>query len=81
MSLYEAVSALKGLREQLGLSLADVSKRSGLDRAFVSRLENGHQLNPTIDTLYRYAAALGKKPQIGFTDLQSDEDSRQLAER
>jgi hypothetical protein len=73
MNLFEAVIALKRLREHLGLSLADVSKRSGMDRAFVCRLENGHQPNPTIDTFWRYAAALGKRPQIGFRDLQYEE--------
>jgi DNA-binding XRE family transcriptional regulator len=52
---------LKQEREAAGLSLADVAERTGMDRAAISRLENGHQTNPTIDTLARYAAALGKR--------------------
>jgi DNA-binding XRE family transcriptional regulator len=60
---YLAIRALgarmREFRERLGLSLNDVSKRSGLTRAAVSRLENGWKLNPTIETLFRYAEALG----------------------
>jgi len=42
-----------------------VAKRSGMDRAAISRLENGVYLNPTLDTLYRYAEAIGA--EIAFT--------------
>ena len=50
---------MREIREGLGLSLTDVSERSGLTRAVVSRLENGWKLNPTLETLFRYAEALG----------------------
>ena len=52
---------LRAAREAQGLSLADVARRSGMDRTAVCRPENGRQVNPTVDTLYRYAAALGKR--------------------
>jgi ribosome-binding protein aMBF1 (putative translation factor) len=52
---------LRREREARGLSLADVAERSGIDKAALSRLENGQQLNPTINTLNRYACALGKR--------------------
>jgi ribosome-binding protein aMBF1 (putative translation factor) len=55
------LSQLKKEREAAGLSLADVAERTGMDRAAISRLENGHQANPTVDTLLRYTTALGKK--------------------
>ena len=47
------------VREGKGLSLTDASERSGLTRAAISRLENGWNLNPTLETLFRYADALG----------------------
>ncbi|HZW34047.1 MAG TPA: helix-turn-helix transcriptional regulator [Isosphaeraceae bacterium] len=50
---------LRGLRQQMGLSLTDLSERTGLTRAAISRLENGWNLNPTLETLFRYAQALG----------------------
>jgi DNA-binding XRE family transcriptional regulator len=47
------------LREQMGLSLTDLSERTGMTRAAISRLENGWNLNPTLETLFRCAEALG----------------------
>jgi transcriptional regulator with XRE-family HTH domain len=46
-----------------------VAERSGLDRAVVSRLENGKQDNPTVATLMRYAAAVGKRFMWCYEDL------------
>jgi len=55
---------MREIREGLALSLTDVSERSGLTRAVVSRLENGWNLNPTLETLFRYAEALGADLQM-----------------
>ncbi|MBL8792585.1 MAG: helix-turn-helix transcriptional regulator [Planctomycetia bacterium] len=52
---------LKKAREAAGLSLAEVQERSGMDKATLSRLENGHTENPTLETLLRYAKAVGKR--------------------
>lgn len=52
---------LKQAREAAGLTLADVSSRCGIDQPALSRLENGHNTNPTLDTLWRYAAAVGRR--------------------
>jgi ribosome-binding protein aMBF1 (putative translation factor) len=59
LGLMSAVRALRKERELRGLSLATIAERSGIDKAALSRLENGLQTNPTVDTLYRYAAAVG----------------------
>ena len=56
-------------RERRGLSISDVAARSGLDRAVVSRLENGKQDNPTVATLMRYCAAVGKRFLWTYEDL------------
>jgi DNA-binding XRE family transcriptional regulator len=50
---------LRDVRERTGLSLADLSERTGLTRAAISRLETGWNLNPTLETLFRYTEALG----------------------
>jgi DNA-binding XRE family transcriptional regulator len=50
---------LRDLREQMGLSLTDLSERTGLTRPAISRLETGWNLNPTLETLFRYTEALG----------------------
>jgi ribosome-binding protein aMBF1 (putative translation factor) len=59
--VQKALQALKRERQRRGLSIGDVAERSGLDRAVVSRLENGKQDNPTVATLMRYAAAIGHR--------------------
>ena len=59
LDLRTMLAALKKCRERRGLSLTDAANRSGMDRAAISRLENGVYLNPTVDTLYRYAQAIG----------------------
>ena len=55
------VQELKQAREAAGLTLAEVSRRCGIDQPALSRLESGHNKNPTLDTLWRYAAAVGRR--------------------
>lgn len=65
----ELIQILKSSREAAGLTLADLSIRCGIDQPALSRLENGHNLNPTIDTLWRYAAAVGKRLALSAEDI------------
>jgi predicted transcriptional regulator len=67
--IQKAIQAIKRERKQSGLSIGDVAVRSGLDRAVVSRLENGKQDNPTVATLMRYAAAVGKRFLWSYEDV------------
>jgi len=55
------IEKIKQAREAAGLTLAGVSRRCGIDQPALSRLENGHNKNPTLDTLWRYAAAIGRR--------------------
>lgn len=54
----DVVTALKAAREARGLSLQDLCDRTGITRASLSLLENGHG-NPTMTTLRRVADAIG----------------------
>src|SRR4051812_2330248 len=67
--LRQTFAALKALRQQQGLSLADLAERTGMDRAMISRLENGSVDNPTIATVSRYARALGKRVEVRLVDV------------
>jgi transcriptional regulator with XRE-family HTH domain len=49
---------LKWLREQKGLSQAELGRISGVDRATINQLEHGGR-NPSTPTLEKLAAALG----------------------
>ena len=66
--LRQVLAALKAERVRLGLSLADINERSGIDRAALSRLENNEDANPTLSTLERYAAAVGKQMVVLLSD-------------
>ena len=67
--LHKAFSVLKSLREQQGLSITDMAERTGMDRAMISRLENGQIDNPTLATVGRYAKALGKRVVVNFVNV------------
>jgi transcriptional regulator with XRE-family HTH domain len=62
--LREFVRQLKEARETGGMTLADVSSRTGLAVESLSRLETGAQTNPTWKTLGLYANAVGRKPGL-----------------
>jgi hypothetical protein len=59
--VLELLAALRLERERLGLTLSEVSRRTGIDTGDLSRLENGKVPDPRTSTLTRYARALGKR--------------------
>jgi DNA-binding Xre family transcriptional regulator len=69
-SLSELLKQLKVAREERGLSLADLTERTGMDRSALSKLETGQRPNPTLDTLVRYAEAVGK--HLAFSLAEGD---------
>jgi hypothetical protein len=77
MAFLSAIAALKRRRDQLGLSLAEVSGRSGLDKGMLSRLENGKILNPTMATLWRYAEAVGMQVALAVEALPAGAGGRE----
>lgn len=66
--LQELLKQLKAAREGKGLSLADVTELTGMDRSALSKLETGQRPNPTVETLVRYAEAVGKRLVVSLTD-------------
>ena len=48
---------LRKLRLKKGLSQGDLSKSLGVDRAYISNIENG-RMNPTLSTLEKISVAL-----------------------
>jgi ribosome-binding protein aMBF1 (putative translation factor) len=69
--LREYIRQLKQAREAAGLTLADVSARTGMAVESLSRLETGAQTNPTWKTLGLYAGAVGKQPRLNADALDS----------
>ena len=66
--LAAVMQQLKAAREAKGLSLTDVDQQTGIDRSALSKLENGTNENPTIETLFRYAEVVGKRLDIQVLD-------------
>lgn len=48
--------------------MTDVTVRTGMDRSALSKLETGQRANPTIETLVRYAEAVGKRLVVTLAD-------------
>ncbi|MEU5693198.1 helix-turn-helix domain-containing protein [Actinosynnema sp. NPDC020468] len=49
---------LRAIREQAGMSLSELARRSGIAKGTLSQLESG-QGNPTIDTVFTLSGTLG----------------------
>lgn len=52
-------SRLHSARKEAGLSLADVSRITGLSSAIISKIENGLVANPGIHTIYKLCMTYG----------------------
>jgi len=71
--LRDYIRQLKDAREAAGLTLAEVSARTGMAIESLSRLETGAQTNPTWKTLGAYAAAVGCRPRLSVEAGEADE--------
>ena len=56
------------LRKQAGVTQEELSRRTGISRPNIARMENG-SYNPTVEMLVRMAAGIGKKVDIRFKDM------------
>jgi hypothetical protein len=75
------VEEIKRAREAAGFTLADVSRRCGIDQPALSRLENGHNKNPTLDSLWRYAAAVGRRLVLATEVIRDTRPTQVKAKR
>jgi transcriptional regulator with XRE-family HTH domain len=66
---HQLLQNQKAARDAASLMLADISARYGIDQPALSRLEKGHTPNPTLDTLWPYASALGKRLVLTAEDV------------
>lgn len=71
---------LRVLREEKKLSQGDIEKRSGLLRAYLSRVENGHTI-PSVETLEKLARSLEVPVYQLFYDGEEPPELLHLAKR
>lgn len=62
---YNLIRAMIKVRKSVGLTQEQLSARTGIDQAILSRIENG-KANPSIGTLQKLAKGLGKRLVIEF---------------
>jgi transcriptional regulator with XRE-family HTH domain len=73
--MRQLMTALKAEREKQQLTIAQLADRTGIDKAAISRLETGKQVNPTVDTIFRLAAGLGIKLRLSVrTEAQGERE-------
>jgi hypothetical protein len=69
--LRQVLHALKLERERQGLSLADLNKRTGIDPGSLTKLEDDLDPNVSMNTLLRYAQAIGKVLTVQIEDVSA----------
>ena len=62
---YEAIRAVIAARLACSMTQKELAEKTGIRQSNISRIENG-SASPTIDTLARIAAGLGKQLKIDF---------------
>ena len=53
-------------RKKVHISQSELARRIGVDRAYVSRVENG-KIEPKVSTFYRIVNALGMKIDLSYS--------------
>ena len=70
---YELIETIIALRKEQNITQQELSRRTGIQQAHISRLERGNY-NPSLKFLKRIAAGFGKKVHISFKKQQNLED-------
>jgi len=69
---------LRGVRQARALSLRQLAQKAGLSHSFLSDIEHG-RCNPSIDTLYVIASALGIGPEFFLSQLVAVNEQKATA--
>jgi transcriptional regulator with XRE-family HTH domain len=67
---YFIVRSMIKARIDSGLSQEEIAKRMKTSQSSIARLESGNQM-PNLNTLFKYAKALGTIPVISFIHQQA----------
>lgn len=78
-AVNQVIRALRGIRKQAGRTLDDVGAESGIGKSNLSRLENHRVPDPTLDTILRYAQAVGMEMHISLTPAPRSRRSKNAA--
>ncbi len=62
---FQLILAMLELRSKQNLTQQELADRTGINRSDISKIENGNA-NPSLKTMKRLAAAMGKRAHISF---------------
>ena len=68
---YDIIQAMIDARNSLNITQKELSERTGITQADISRIENGTR-NPSLNMVKRLAKGLGMQLKIEFIPMQSD---------
>ena len=68
---FAIVQAMIDARKTSGLTQRELSEKTGITQADISKLENG-SANPSIKTLQRLAAGMGMRLKVEFAPAKED---------
>lgn len=72
--VHEVAIVVRGMREQAGLTQAQLANLVGVSQPMIARLERGlDQRTPRWETLRKIALALGKQLKLSFVEASEDE--------
>ena len=57
---------LKAIREERGISQADLAEKTGLSRTTISKIENNEEVNVTTQTIIKISEVFGVSPSEIF---------------
>jgi len=66
----EISELIQSVRKEVGLSQKQLSEKTKIPQANISKIENGHYI-PSIEILKRIADALGKRLVVDFVSIES----------
>lgn len=66
----EISELIQSVRKDVGLSQKQLSEKTKIPQANISKIENGHYI-PSIEILKRIADALGKRLVVDFVSIES----------
>ena len=66
---YQIIKSLFEVRQRKDITQKQLSERTGIAQADISRIENGNA-NPSLQTLVRLAEGLGAKLKIEFVPIE-----------
>ena len=68
---FTIIQAIIDARKSAGITQQELSRRTGIAQADISKLENGNA-NPSIRTLQRLAAGMNMRVKIEFQPLHAE---------